>query len=122
MAFVTTELGSEKIAGSAPARVRVWGTYLSSGGGTGGIISPGYNNSSGTLTAVSNGPGANGASYGAGARKIIGAPTLLPTLSDATVPGGAIAFNTTRDRDELTIVTTADTGGRYEMLCEDNGA
>lgn len=122
MAFVTVEQGAIKLAGFTPPLVLVWGTYLSSAAGTGGIISPGYNNSSGTLTAVSDGGGANGESLAKGARKIVGPIHLTPTLSDATAPGAAVAYNTTRDRDEATIVTTADTGGKYALLCLDNGA
>src|SRR5690348_8009799 len=110
MAFVTTETNAIRLSGFTPALVLVTGTYLSSGGGTGGVISPGYTNASGTLTAVATG-------NSTGCRKIIGAPLLVPTLSDATAPGGAVAYNTTRDRDEFTIVTTADTGGIYVMLC-----
>lgn len=115
MAFVTAETNVRRIDGSNPPLLVVTGTYLSSSGGTGGIISPGYNNASGTLTAVSG-------SKAVGARKIVGPIKLTPTLSDATAPGAAIAYNATRDRDEATIVTTADTGGMYEMICEDNGA
>lgn len=121
MAFVTVEKSVSKIQ-SSPALLLVEGTYLSSGGGTGGIISPGYNNSSGTLTAVSDGGGANGESLAKGARKIVGPVILTPTASDATTPGGAVAYNTTRDRDEITIATTADTGGKYAFHCLDNGA
>ena len=122
MAFVSNEKGAIKLAGFTPPLVKVFGTYLSSGGGTGGIISPGFNNSSGTLTAVTDGGGFNGASFAAGARKIVGPIKLTPTLSDATQAGAAIAYNTTRDRDEATIVTTADTGGMYEFNCIDNGS
>lgn len=114
MAFVTTEEEVIKFAGFTPPLVLVKGSYLSSGGGTGGVVSPGYNNSSGTLTAVTG-------SEAVGCRKII-ADWYRPTLSDASAPGAAVAYNTTRDRDEATIVTTADTGGKYYLLCLDNGA
>lgn len=115
MAFVTTETSAVQLGGFTPPLVLVSGTYLSSAGGTGGVISPGYNNASGTLTAVSG-------SAAAGCTTIIGAPILLPTLSDATAPGGVVAQNNTRDRQEVTIVTTADTGGTYSMICTNFGA
>lgn len=114
MAFVTTETKVVRTAGYQPAVTRIYGTYLSSAGGTGGIVSPGYTNSSGTLTAST-------LDGSAGCRKIINIH-FTPTSNDATAPGAAIAYNTTRDRDEATMVTTADTGGIYMIECVDNGA
>lgn len=118
MAFVTTQTNVIPLAGFTPPLVLVTGTYLSSGGGTGGVISPGYTNSSGTLTAVTASAGQASA---AGCTQMLYAQAT-PTLSDASAPGGAIAQNTTRDRDEFTIVTTADTGGTYLLVCLNNGA
>lgn len=117
MAFVTTQTNAIKLGGNTPALVLVTGTYLSSGGGTGGIVSPGYTNASGTLTAVTNTAGFGDA---VGCTKMLFAE-FTPTLSDATAPGGAIAFNSTRSRDEFTLVTTADTGGTYVLYCLNNG-
>lgn len=117
MAFVTTQTNAIKSAGYTPALVLVTGTYLSSAGDTGGVISPGYTNASGTFTAVTN-TGAYGDASGCTKMLFF---QLSPTLSDATAPGGAIAFNATRSRDEVTIVTTADTGGTYCLYCLNNG-
>lgn len=113
MAFVTTETAVIRNGGDSPATMRVYGTYLSSAGGTGGIIAAGYTNSSGTLTATASGA--------LGGRTILNC-VLTPTLSDATQAGGAISYNTTVDRDVFTCVTTADTGGIYMLECLDNGA
>lgn len=119
MAFVTTQTSAIKLAGFTPAIVLVTGTYLSTGGDTGGIVSPGYTNSSGTLTAVTN-TGAYGDA--SGCTKMLCKPILTPTLSDATAPGASgPTFNATRSRDESTIVTTADTGGTYVLVCLNNG-
>lgn len=112
MAFVTAQTNVISLAGFSPALVMITGTYVSSAGGTGGIISPGYTNASGTLTAVTG--------VSSACTKIVSA-IATPTLSDATAPGGAIANNATRDRDEFTIVTTADTAGTYTLLCLKNG-
>jgi len=114
MAFVTTETNVVRNAGDSPATIRVYGTYLSSAGGTGGILAAGYTNSSGTLTAVSPVTGS------VGGRTIINC-TLTPALSDVTAPGGVKSYNTTVDSDVFTIVTTADTGGIYMLECLDNG-
>ena len=114
MAFVTAETQVIKTAGYQPAMTIVFGTYTNSAGGTGGIISPGYTNSSGTLTAITN-------AESVGCRKIIDIH-FRPTTNDATAPGAAVAYNTTRDRDEATIVTTADSTGTYVIFCRDNGA
>lgn len=112
MAFVTTETLVVREGGSSPARMHVYGTYLNSAGGTGGIIAAGYTNSSGSLTATTSG--------GLGGRKILTC-VLTPTLSDVTAPGGAITYNTTIDSDIFTCVTTVDTGGTYKLECLDNG-
>lgn len=113
MAFVTAQTNVIRQAGYIPALLVITGTYLNTAGDTGGIISPGYSNASGTLTAYTD--------ASIGGRKIVSA-VLTPTLSDATAPGGAVAYNLTRDRDEFTIVTTANTGGTYKIECLDNGA
>lgn len=120
MAFVTTETLVVRNAGDSPATMKIYGTYLSSAGGTGGVIAPGYSNSSGTFTAASasNASAPNAASLGG--RTILFC-TLTPTLSDATAPGGVKSYNTTLDEDVFTIVTTADTGGTYVLECLDNG-
>lgn len=118
MAFVTTQTAVNYLDGPGGYTL-ISGTYLSSSGGTGGIIAAGYTNASGTLTAVS--APAPGLNTGIGGRKIISC-ILTPTLSDATAPGGAISYNTTLDADVFTCVTTADTGGLYTLICKDRGA
>lgn len=118
MAFVTTQTRVVLSAGYTPPLMYVYGTYLSSGGGTGGVIEAGYTNSSGTLTAVTAAPGTNS---GIGGVKILQC-ILTPTASDATAPGAAISFDATNQRDKATIVTTADTGGVYCLVCTNTGA
>lgn len=117
MAFVTTQTNVVQLTGSQPPLLLITGTYSSSGGDTGGGIAAGYTNASGTYTAVSV---SGGADSGAGGRKII-SYSLTPNLSDTTAPGGVLSYNTTIDRDVLTIVTVADTAGTYQLLCMDNG-
>lgn len=120
MAFVTTETNAEVLSGFTPNIVLIQGTYLSSGGGTGGVIAPGYANSSGSFTATSSTNSTLGA-VTIGARNILFA-AFTPTLSDATAPGGAISYNATLDEQVFTLVTTADTGGTYQLWCLNNGA
>lgn len=113
MAFVTTEDQAIRLGGFTPALIFVKGTYANSGGGTGGIVSPGYTNSSGTLTATT--------SAAVGGRTII-ADWFTTIAADATTIASAVAYDTTRDRDEATITTVANTSGRYFLLCLDNGS
>lgn len=115
MAFVTNETNVVKMAGYTPALVLVTGTYTNSGGGTGGVVSPGYTNSSGTLTAITN-------AASAGCRTMVGSPWFQPGTEDATTPKSVVAYNTTRDRDECTLTTAADSTGFYFMYCLDNGS
>lgn len=118
MSFVTTQEDVTYLSGPGGLTL-VSGTYLSAGGGTGGIVIPGYTNASGTLTAIT--PDAPGLNVGAGCRNIH-AYWFTPTSNDATAPGAAKSYDsTTYDRDIITMVTTADTGGRYFMLCSDVG-
>lgn len=116
MPFVTAQTNAVELNGSQPPLLLITGTYSSSGGDTGGGIAAGYTNASGTYTAVSV---SGGADSGAGGRKII-SYSLTPNLSE-TAPGGVLSYNTTIDRDVLTIVTVADTAGTYQLLCMDNG-
>ncbi len=111
--FVTTETNVIRNAGDSPATIRVYGTYLSSAGATGGAIAPGYTLTGGTYTA-----GSNPASLGA--RTIVNV-TITPTLSDTAVAGGVVSYNTTLDRDVFTLISVADTGGIYMLECLDNG-
>jgi hypothetical protein len=120
MAFVTTQTGATWGGGNTPALIVVTGTYLSSAGDTGGVVSPGYTNASGTLTAVPS-SAYNTSGNASGCTQILSA-IFTPTLSDATAPGGVKAFNATRSRDEFTLVTTANTGGTYTLICTNNGA
>jgi len=115
MAFVTTQTSFQRLAGFTPPLILITGTYLSSGGGTGGVVSPGYNNSSGAFTAATGDflPTLGG-------RKILNCIFNTSAQNLATV-GSVQAFNTTRLRDELTITTDANTGGTYTLLCEDRG-
>lgn len=114
MAFVTTQTAVVAQAGYTPAIVKIYGTYVSSSSGTGGVVSPGYTNSSGTLTAVTG-------DASVGARKILGI-TFTPATEDVTTPKSVVAYNTTRDRDECTLTTAADGTGTYCIECLDNGA
>lgn len=115
MAFVTTETNAIRLAGFTPALLFVTGTYTSSAGGTGGLIDAGYTNSSGTLTAVSP------ATASIGGRSIVAFWTQQ-TTEDVTTPKIAIAYNSTLDRQEVTLTSAANGTGNYYMLCLDNGA
>jgi len=119
MAFVTVQTNATNVAGvGSPPLLMITGTYLNTGGDTGGAIAAGYNNSSGTFTAV---PSQNGiVNTGIGGRTILFAD-FTPTLSDATAPGGVKSYDATLDADVFTVVTTADTGGTYRLWCLDNG-
>lgn len=116
MAFSSTERAVIQLAGFTPPLIICVGDYASSAGGTGGVIAGGYNNTNGTLAAS----GVNG-SAGLGARQLA-TILLTPTASDATAPGAAISYDTTLDAQKATIVTTADTAGRYMIIAVDNGA
>lgn len=120
MAFVTSETSAVVQSGSTPNTIVIQGTYLSSAGGTGGAIAAGYSNSSGSFTATS----ASNSTLGAvtiGGRNVISC-VFTPTLSDVTVPGGVISYNSALDAYVFTVVTTADTGGQYTLTCANNGA
>lgn len=126
MAFNSVQTSVTELAGFTPPLVLITGTYVCDAGTTGGVISPGYNNAAGTLAAATTGPGAGGAGcgqiVGSGVGGVGGVVTVIPTLSDATAPGGATAFNATRSRDEFTLVCTANSTGVYSMLCQNNGS
>lgn len=116
MAFVTTQTAVVQQGGYTPAIIKIYGTYASSAGGTGGTITPGYTNSSTTLTAV--------ADASAGARDIVGnaGVVITPGTEDVTTPKIAIAYDTTVDRDQITLTTVANGTGTYIIECYDNGA
>lgn len=118
--FVTTETSVVRNGGDSPATLRVYGTYLSSAGATGGAIAPGYSLTGGTYTAASasNTSAPNPASLGG--RTILFA-SFTPTSNDATAPGGAISYSSTLDEQVITIVTDANVGGIYMLECLDNG-
>lgn len=127
MAFNTVQTSVTELAGFTPALVLITGTYTNTGGDTGGVISPGYNNANGVFTAATTGPGAGGAGCtqivgSGGASGVGGVVSLTPTTNDVTAPGGVTGFNTTRSRDEFTLVVTADADGVYSMLCLNNGS
>lgn len=113
MAFVTTQTAVIQVAGTTPPTLKVYGTYTNSAGGTGGILSAGYTNASGTLTAV--------ADASIGGRTILQCYINTKT-ADATTVAQVQAYNTTRDRDEVTITTVADGTGTYVLECVDSGA
>lgn len=119
--FVTTETNVVRNGGDSPATIRIYGTYLSSAGATGGAIAPGYSLTGGTYTAASssNASAPNAASFGG--RTILNA-TITPALSDTAVAGGVVSYNTTLDRDVFTLISVADTGGVYMIECLDNGS
>lgn len=114
MAFVTAQTAVVATAGYTPAMVKIYGTYTNSGGGTGGTITPGYTNSSATLTAVSG-------DASVGARKVLGC-TIIPGTEDATTPKIATAYDATVDRDQVTLTTVSNGTGFYILDCLDNGA
>jgi hypothetical protein len=49
MAFNSTQTSVTYFGGNTPALVRITGTYECTGGDTGGVIAPGYNNAAGFL-------------------------------------------------------------------------
>jgi len=112
MAFVTAQTTVIQQAGYTPATLKIYGSYTNSAGGTGGIISPGYTNASGTLTAV--------ADASIGGRKILGV-VITPSTQDATTPAAVVAYNSTRDRYDVTLTSVADATGTYILECNDNG-
>lgn len=112
MAFVTAQTSVIQTGGYTPAILKIYGSYTNSAGGTGGVISPGYTNASGTLTAV--------ADASIGGRTILGV-VITPTTEDVTTPKAIVAYNATRDRDEITITGVANSTGTYIIDCKDNG-
>jgi hypothetical protein len=114
MAFVTTETAAVSGGGSFPALVEITGTYTSSGGGTGGVIAPGYTNSSGSFTAVTAG-------LSTGCLKIFYV-TLTPTTEDATTPKAIVSYDSTLDRDIVTVTSVANATGTYLLKCYNTGA
>lgn len=112
MPFSTSETSVIQIAGGPQGLILVDGTYTNSGGSTGGVIAAGYTNTAGVLAANGN--------SSIGGRKIISA-TYTPDASDATAPGSVKSYNTTIDADVETLVTTANSTGRYSLLCENVG-
>lgn len=113
MAFSTTETAVIRESGYQPAKTIIYGTYTSSGGGTGGVIAPGYTNVDGTFTAST-------LSGSAGCRFIV-FPTLTTGTADAVTPISAVSYNTTLDRQVVTITTSANGTGFYMLECYDNG-
>lgn len=115
MAWATTETNTVILSGFTPNLVLVMGTYASSGGSTGGIISPGYTAADAVLTAVSPATGS------IGGRDIIGC-WLQPTTEDVTCPKTAVAYATTPDADQVTVTSAANGTGNYYILAINNGA
>jgi hypothetical protein len=112
--FITTETGVLQLSGGAKPLLLVNGTYISSAGATGGVIVPGYTTSGGAYTAISG-------SQAVGARKVLGY-VFTPTLADINCVTAALSYDTTLDRDFVTITTEADTGGTFSIICEDAGS
>ncbi len=111
--FVTTQTSVISLAGFTPPLLLVAGTYTSSAGATGGELAAGYSLTGGTYTAI--------ADASIGGRKIVYC-TLTQKTEDVTTPKIAIAYNTTLDRDGVTLTSVADGTGTYMLLCLDNGS
>lgn len=114
MAFVTSETAVIKTAGYQPALTVIYGTYTSSAGGTGGVIAPGYTNVDGTFTASTL--------VGSSGCRFVLFPTLATGTADAVTPISATTYDTTLDRQIVTITTSANGTGTYKLECYDNGA
>lgn len=114
MPFVTVETDVIKTAGYQPALTIIKGTFTSSGGSTGGVISPGYNNNNGTFTASTLGS--------IGCRNIFFGPEVASSSASPSETQSVIAYDTTRDRFEITFTTGANQTGTYKIECYDNGA
>lgn len=115
MAWATTETGVQVLSGFTPNLVLIEGTYASSGGATGGIISPGYTAADAVLTAISPATGS------IGARDIIACWTQ-PATEDVTTTKAVTAYNSTTDADQVTLTTAANGTGAYFILGLNNGA
>ena len=114
MAWATTETGTQVLSGFTPNLILIEGTYASSGGSTGGIISPGYTAADAALTAI-----AGAASIGA--RDIIAVWTQ-PSTEDVTTTKAVVAYAPTPDADQVTLTTAANGTGAYYILAINNGA
>lgn len=121
MSFVTAEVSAQVLSGFTPNIILIQGTYTNAGSGTGGVIAPGYANSSGSFTLTSVGNATLGA-VTVGGRQILNAQ-FTPATNDATAPGAPVAtYDATLDRYIVTLVTTADSTGTYQLWCLNNGA
>ena len=110
--FVTTQTSVVSLAGFEPALLFIAGTYTSSAGATGGELAAGYSLTGGTYTAYTD--------SSIGGRKVVAA-WLQPTTEDVTTPKTATAYNSTLDRDGVTVTSVANGTGNYYLLCIDNG-
>lgn len=114
MAFATTETSVTILSGFTPNFMLIIGTYVSSSSGTGGVISPGYTNASGSLTAISG-------AASIGGRDIVGFWTQ-PATEDVTCTKAVTAYSSTTDADQVTLTTATDGTGVYFILALNNGA
>lgn len=114
MAWATTETSVQILSGFTPNIVLISGTYASSGGSTGGIISPGYTAADAVLTAISG-------AASIGARDIFAVWTQ-PSTEDVTTTKAVTAYSSTTDADQVTLTTAANGTGAYYILGYNNGA
>lgn len=95
MAFTVTETKLVLLAGGV---AKLYGTYLSDSGSTGGVISPGN-----SATTVSGSSGI----------RFMDEVKLMPSTSSPAATRYAIAYNATTDTTECTVTTAANEGGRF---------
>ena len=109
MAFATTELESFVETSGATAKRILIGTYASSGGSTGGVISPGT-------------PSSGSAASGSTNIRKISFVTYTNTSATPSAIQSVVAYSATTDRDEVTITTAANQTGKYRIEGDDMGA
>lgn len=103
MAFATTETTCTPITAGGTELLLLVGTYASSAGDTGGVITPGT---------PSSGNAADNSSY---IRKITGSLFNATSASPGAVRE-VTSYDATGDRDIVTITTSANQTGQYFIL------
>jgi hypothetical protein len=103
MAFATTETYCFDISAGTTSLKLLIGTFTNTSGSTGGVISPGTPSSGSAVTGSS------------GIKQIL-FNFYESTSSSPSAIQSVVAYDSTDDRDELTITTAANQTGRYAIL------
>lgn len=104
MAFITTESKFILVSGPAEGLGLLVGTYTNTQGSTGGVIVPGT---------PTTGAAAEGS---VGLRKIIGNGWYAGGVTGVDDISAVVSYDTTFDRDIITLGTAADADGTYYIL------